>query len=87
MQLEPGSQLGRYRVVSSVGSGGMGEVCRAEDTKLERGMAREMCGMWGGFTAILTGESERLVRAFEQAVEDLGYSLPAVHGLLGTAPH
>ena len=37
--VQPGSKLGRYRIVSSVGSGSMGEVYRADDTKLEREVA------------------------------------------------
>lgn len=37
--LAPGSLVGRYRVVGSVGSGAMGEVYRAEDTSLGRVVA------------------------------------------------
>ncbi len=34
MRLSPGTQLGRYEVIESIGAGGMGEVYRARDTKL-----------------------------------------------------
>ena len=39
MPLTPGTKLGQYEVVESVGSGGMGEVYRARDTKLGRDVA------------------------------------------------
>ena len=37
--LAPGSRLGAYEVVSPLGAGGMGEVYRARDTKLNRDVA------------------------------------------------
>ena len=36
MTLVPGTRLGPYEIVSSVGAGGMGEVYRAKDTRLDR---------------------------------------------------
>jgi serine/threonine protein kinase len=34
--LAPGSRLGPYEILSLVGAGGMGEVCKAKDTRLDR---------------------------------------------------
>ncbi len=39
MRLSPGSRLGNYELLSSLGSGGMGEVYLAKDKKLERNVA------------------------------------------------
>ena len=39
MGLAPGTRLGAYEVIASIGVGGMGEVFRARDTKLNRDVA------------------------------------------------
>ena len=39
MPLQPGDRLGSYDIIGPLGSGGMGEVYRARDTKLDRDVA------------------------------------------------
>jgi serine/threonine protein kinase len=39
MALSPGDRLGAYEIVSAIGAGGMGEVYRGRDTRLDRDVA------------------------------------------------
>ncbi len=59
MGLAPGTKLGSYEVVSRLGAGGMGEVFRARDLKLERDVALKV------LPAEFAGNPERL-RRFER---------------------
>ena len=44
MPIEAGSHLGPYEIVSAIGAGGMGEVYRARDKRLERTVAIKVLG-------------------------------------------
>ena len=61
MPLSSGEQLGHYKIQSLIGKGGMGEVYRAFDTKLERDVAVKV------LPAIFAGDSERLARFEREA--------------------
>jgi predicted ATPase len=59
MALTPGTKLGPYEIVGPLGAGGMGEVYRARDARLDRSVAIKI------LPAALSADSERLHR-FEQ---------------------
>ncbi len=57
--MQPGTRLGPYEIVALIGSGGMGEVYRARDTRLGRDVAIKV------LPAEFAADPERL-RRFEQ---------------------
>jgi eukaryotic-like serine/threonine-protein kinase len=59
MSLAPGTRLGPYEILSAIGAGGMGEVCRARDTRLNREVAIKV------LPSAFSTDAERLSR-FEQ---------------------
>jgi Tol biopolymer transport system component len=61
MSLSPGTRLGPYEVVSLLGVGGMGEVYRAKDTKLNRDVALKV------LPDLLAGDPDRLARFRREA--------------------
>ncbi|MEE8184104.1 MAG: protein kinase, partial [Acidobacteriota bacterium] len=61
MSLEAGKKLGPYEIIEPIGAGGMGEVYRARDTKLERDVAIKV------LPAHLADDPERLARMQREA--------------------
>ena len=61
--LEVGSQLGPYEIVAPIGSGGMGEVYRARDTRLDRTVAIKVLPSEVAGDADLRARFEREARA------------------------
>jgi Tol biopolymer transport system component len=78
MPLASGEQFGHYKIQSLIGKGGMGEVYRALDTKLEREVAIKV------LPAALAGDPERLAR-FEREAKVLAQlnhpGIAAIHGV------
>src|SRR4029078_10351130 len=65
MPLSPGTKVGRYEIRAKIGEGGMGEVYRARDEKLNRDVAIKV------LPVALSQDSERLLR-FEQEAQAAG---------------
>ena len=61
MSLSPGTRLASYEVISAIGAGGMGEVFRARDTKLNRDVAIKV------LPAAFADDPERLARFTREA--------------------
>ncbi len=61
MPLNPGTHIGPYEILAIIGAGGMGEVYRARDQKLNRDVALKV------LPAALAGDPERLARFRREA--------------------
>src|ERR1700720_4505032 len=61
MPLSPGDKLGPYEILAPLGKGGMGEVYRAKDTKLDREVAIKV------LPHVLANDPDRLARFEREA--------------------
>src|ERR1700751_3956165 len=78
MGLRIGTQLGPYEILSAIGAGGMGEVYRAKDTRLNRDVALKV------LPEIFATDPDRMAR-FEREARVLGAlnhpNIAAIYGL------
>ena len=78
MSLTPGARLGPYEILASVGAGGMGEVFRARDTKLNRDVAIKV------LPTAFAQDPERVARFKREAqiLASLNHpNIASIHGL------
>ena len=82
MPLAPGSRIGVYEVITLIGSGGMGEVYRARDTRLERNVALKV------LPDRVSADPQRAAR-FEREARTLASlshpNIAVIHGLEDTS--
>jgi len=78
MALSAGSRLGPYEIVALISSGGMGEVYRARDTKLHRGVALKV------LPDSFANDPDRVARSMREAhvLASLNHpNIAHIHGL------
>jgi eukaryotic-like serine/threonine-protein kinase len=78
MPLSAGIRLGPYEILSALGAGGMGEVYRAQDTKLDRAVAIKI------LPAAFAADTERIARFQREArtLASLNHpNIAHIHGL------
>lgn len=78
MSLAAGTRLGPYEILSAIGSGGMGEVYRARDTRLNRDVAIKV------LPELFVSDLDRLLRFKREAqvLASLNHAnIAAIYGL------
>src|SRR5262245_16956688 len=78
MSLSVGTKLGPYQIEAAIGAGGMGEVYRARDTKLNRDVALKV------LPSAFASDTERMARFQREAhlLASLNHpNIAAIHGL------
>ena len=77
MTVSVGTRLGQYEIVAPIGAGGMGEVYRARDTKLDREVAIEV------LPESLARDPERLARFQREAKTLAALNHPHIGAIYG----
>ena len=77
MPLSPGTTLGPYSVTAKIGEGGMGEVWRARDTKLDRDVALKV------LPEAFTSDPDRLARFEREAKVLASLNHPNIGSIYG----
>ena len=81
MTLAPGAILGQYEILSPLGAGGMGEVYRARDTRLDRDVAIKV------LPEFLTSDPDRLLRFEHEARAAAALNHPNILAVYQMATH
>ena len=77
MALTPGSRLGVYNITAPIGEGGMGQVFRARDTKLDRDVAIKV------LPEAFAHDADRLARFTREAKTLASLNHPHIAGIYG----
>ena len=77
MSLDLGTTLGPYEILSPIGAGGMGEVYRARDTKLDRDVALRV------LPEAFTSDPDRLARFEREAKVLASLNHPNIGSIYG----
>jgi serine/threonine protein kinase len=77
LALTPGIRLGAYEVIASIGEGGMGQVFRARDTKLDRDVALKI------LPEAFAHDADRLARFQREAKTLASLNHPNIAGIYG----
>jgi eukaryotic-like serine/threonine-protein kinase len=81
MSLTLGTRLGPYEILSALGAGGMGEVYRARDTKLDRDVALKI------LPAEFTHDPDRVARFQREAKILASLNHPHIAAIYGFEEH
>src|SRR5688572_24329541 len=77
MTLSPGARIGPYEILAELGKGGMGEVYRARDTKLNRDVAIKV------LPELFAADAERLARFTREAQTLASLNHPNIAAIYG----
>jgi serine/threonine protein kinase len=81
MTLSPGTRLGPYEILAAIGAGGMGEVYKARDTRLDRSVAIKV------LPAQVSADPDRRARFEREAKTIAGLSHPHICTLHDVGEH